>query len=219
MISWRSGQTGTHTNECSRANLEAIARDLGDHATRKHESFDTKKLEIVQQFGLRSRRFSAALTAIRKSRPPAASVGLESGLRHLSDDKAVEAFELSAKAHPTKTRDREDLGIDYFDRDWGKFEEEARIARELDDTILELLTPEELADLEVLFYIGRDLVKGEHYDGYLERTIADHHAAASRWEGVHHLMSKANLLHAAVEGAAAVGRPSLAAKLRRVQMI
>lgn len=209
--------TGTYTRECSRADLEEIAGMLGDHATWRDSSFEERKLEVMEHFGLSGRKFSDAVTAIRQSRPLAARVGLESELRHLSDDKAVGALELWAKAHPARAYDPDDLGLDYFDRDWGKFEEEARIARDLDDAILKLLTLEELSDLEVLFYIGRDRVKGEHYDKCLDRTIAMHRNAASLWEGVHHIMSKTNLLDAAIEGAATVGRPSLAEKLRGIR--
>ncbi|WP_262267342.1 MULTISPECIES: DUF3775 domain-containing protein [Microvirga] len=210
--------TGTHTKECSRADLEEIARVLGDHATWCEPSFDEKKRQVMERFGLGSRKFSAAVDAIRRSRPLAAMVGLESELRYLSDDKAIAALELWAKAHPVKVYDPEDLGMDYFDRDWDKFREEARIAHELYQAVLELLTVEELADLQVLFYIGRDRIKGEHYDDHLERTIAEHQAAKTLWEGVHHLMSKTSLLDAAVDGAATVGRPSLGAKIRAIRL-
>lgn len=206
--------TGTHTRECSRADLEEIARMLGDHATWRDPSFEEKKRKVCEHFGLSGRKFSTAVTAIRHSRPLAARVGIETELLHLSDDKAVTALKLWAEAHPTTAYDPNDVGLNYFDHDWAKYEEEMRIARDLDEAIFLLLTREELSDLEVLFYIGRDRVKGEHYDKYLERTIAKHLNAASRWEGVHHLMSKTNLLDAAIEGAATVGRPSLAEKLR-----
>lgn len=209
--------TGTHTKECSRADLEKIARMLGDHATWRDPNFEDRKREVMEHFGLSRRKFSAAVKAIRQSRPLAARVGLESKLRHLSDDKAVTALQLWAKAHPVRALDPEDLGLDYFNRDWGKFNEAIQIARDLDDAILKLLTLEELSDLEVLFYIGRDRVKGEHYDNYLENTIAKHRMAESLWLGVHHIMSKPNLLDAVIEGAPAVGRPSLAAKFRDVR--
>lgn len=209
--------TGTHTRECSRADLEEIARMLGDHTTWHAPSFEERKQKVCEHFDLSGRKFSTAVTAIRHSRPLAARVGIESELHHLSDNKAVAALKLWAEAHPTTAYDSNDVRFDYVDRDWAKYREEMRIARDLDETILKLLTPEELSDLEVVFYIGRDRVKGEHYDKYLEHTIAKHRNAASRWEGVHHLMSKTNLLDAAIEGATTVGRPSLAEKLRGIR--
>lgn len=209
--------TGTNTKECSRADLNEIARMLGDHATWRSPDFAERKQEAMEHFGLSRRKFSAAVTAIRKSRPLAATIGLESEMHHLSDEKAVAVLELWAHSHPVRVYDPKDSGTDYFDRDWGEFDQEWRAARGLDDAILKLLTPEELSDLEVLFYIGRDRVMGEHYDMLLQRTIAKHQNAASLWEGVHHIMSKTNLLDAAVRGAGAVGRPSLAVKLRGIR--
>lgn len=211
--------TGTHTDECSRADLTAIASIIGDHATWREPSFDDRKREAMERFGLGSRKFSSAVTAIRKSRPLAALAGLESELRYLGDEKAVQALDLWAKAYPVKPYDPDDLGMDYFGRDWAKFSEEARIARELDEATLQLLTLEEFADLQVVFYIGRDRVKGEHYDDYLDRTLEEHQIARSRWELVHHIMSKTNLLDAVVDGAVAVGRTSLAGKLRKIRPV
>jgi hypothetical protein len=205
--------TGSYTKECSRADLEEIARVLGKDASWRDPSFAEKKREVMDRFDLSSRKFSAAVTVIRRSRPLAATVGLESELLHLSDEKAIAALQLWAKAHPVRVHDPDDLGLDYFDCDWEKFEEEARTARELDEAVQNLLTLEELSDLEVLFYIGRDRVHGEHYEKLLVDTVAKHGKAESLWAGVHHMMSKTNLLDCVVQGAASVGRPSLAAKL------
>lgn len=209
--------TGTHTNECSRADLQEIARTIGQHASWREAAFDDRKREVMERFGLSSRKFSAAVTAIRRSPPLAASVGLERELRHLSDDKAFAALSLWAKAHPMKHFDPEGIGVNYCDRDWAAYAEDARTARELDEAIIQLLTTEEFADLQVVFYIGRDRVKGEHYEPYLDRTLAVHRAASTRWEATHHIMSKTNLLDALIDGAVAVGRPSLATKLRSVR--
>ncbi len=206
--------TGSHTKECSRADLEEIAGMLGDHATWCDPDFEERKTRIRERFGLSSRKLSAAITAIRNSRPLAATVGLETELKHLGDEKVVAVLERWAEAHARQAHDPDELGTDYFDRDWDKFEAHARQARELDDAALQLLNLEELSDLQVLFYIGRDGVYGEHYEEELARTIAEHRMESSLWTAVHHLMSKTNLLDAVVEGATAVGRPSLAGKIR-----
>lgn len=205
--------TGTHTNECSRADLVVIASILGDHATWREASFEDKKREAMERFGLSSRKFSAAVSAIRKSRPLASLIGLESELGHLSDDKAIAALELWAKAHPIRPHDPEDLGIDYINLDAGRMREEARIACELNKAIMELLTLEEFADLEAVFYIGRGRVMGEHYQEHLSGTLKEHRAMHSRWGLVDHIMSKTDLLDSLAAGATTVGCPSLAGKL------
>lgn len=209
--------TGAHTTECSRADLLAIASMIGNHDTWREPSFDDRKREAMELFGLSSRKFSAAVTAIRKSRALAAAVGIESELRYLSDEKAVAALKLWADAHPLKAHDSKDPGIDYFNRDREKFLEALRIARELDDAIIQLLSPEEFADLHVVFYIGRDRLKGEHYDEEIEQTLRVHRVATSRLECVHHIMSKTNLLSAVADGVEAIGRPRLADELRRIR--
>lgn len=209
--------TGTHTIECSRRDLKAIAALLGHQSTWRDPSFDDGKREAMSRFGLSGRKFSDAVDAIRGSRPLAASVGIESPLRHLGDDRAVAALELWAKVHPPAPDDATDPGTDYFERDRTRMIEGARKARELYDAIIVLLTPEEFADVQTVFYIGRDRVQGEFYDEYLDGTIAEHSAGRDRRQIVHHIMSKTNLLDAMVDGATAVGRPSLAIVLRQVR--
>lgn len=148
-----------------------------------------------------------------------ACVGIQGSAENYVDGymKAVAVLERWAEAHPAQAHDPDDLGTDHFNRDWDKFQAHARQARELDEAVLQLLNLEELSDLEVLFYIGRDRVHGEHYEEDLARTVAEHRAEKSLLSAVHPLMSKTNLLDAVVDGARAVGRPSLAAKLRALK--
>jgi hypothetical protein len=205
--------TGSYTKECSRADLKEIAAMLGDHATWRDSDFEEKKAHIRKRFGLSSRKLSAAIAAIRKSRPLAARVGLEENLKYLTDEKAVAVLENWAKAHPEHGHDADHLGTDFWKRDFSKIDEHAQRARELNEAVLRLLSLEELSDLQVLFYIGRDNVHGEHYEEDLAKTIAEHQADRNLWDAVHRLMSKTNLLDAVIKGARAVGRPSLAAEL------
>lgn len=207
--------TNTHTAECSRADLAEIAGRLGHHDTWRSESFDEAKRETMERYGIGSRKFSAAVTAIKQSAPLAAIVGYEASLKYLSDDKAIAAIQLWAEAYPPHDPADEDLGLDYFNRDHA-FREHASTVRTLIDGTSELLTPDEFADLQVLFYIGRNGVFGEHYEEELERTRSEHARSGRWWEIIYHLMSKTNLLESVVNGAERVGRPSLAAKLREL---
>ncbi|MHA0320309.1 hypothetical protein ACXY7D_18600 [Sphingomonas melonis] len=209
--------TGAHTKDCSREDLQAIAGMLGDHATWIEDSFNDKKAAVREKFGLSSGKFSDAVNRIRHSRPVATLVGLETPLTYLTDEKAVFALERWAEAFPPQEHDPNDLGSSYFQRDWEKVKEHRRITKELIDAIIAELTDEEVADLEVLFYIGRGREFGEHYDAMLAETIAEHRLAKSRWEGVHHIMTKTSLLENVILGAAAAGRPSLAARLRAIR--
>jgi len=211
--------TGSHTKDCSRRDLLEIAGMLGPHDTWKEDSFLKRKATVRERFHLSSGKFSDAVDGIRASRELAALVGLESPLAHLSDEKALLALELWTKAHPDRRGHDHGVGMDYFDRNWEEFEEHMRFARALDEAIIQNLSDDELCDLEVLFYIGRNPEFGEHYEAMLAETTGEHRVASSRWEGVHHIMSKTNLLDAVVKGSSAAGRPSLAAKLRALRPV
>jgi hypothetical protein len=205
--------TGTHTKECSREDLEYIATVLGDHSTWHLPSFDDRKAEIQKHFGLGNGKTSQAIAKIRASRTLAAMVGLETDLTHVSDDKVLAALRLWKIAYPPKANAPDDLGTSYFERDFEKVKEHSRRTHELCEAVIALLTLEELADLEVLFYIGRDRVHGEHYDEMLAGTIEQRKGDRTRWEGAHHLMTKTSLLECVKAGAIAVGRPSLSVKI------
>lgn len=204
--------TGTHTANCSRKDLAEIAKILGDTATWMDESFEEKKGIVRGQFGLSSGKFSDAIDAIRKSRPLAASVGLEASLKYLSDEKAMEVLRLWVEANLLKEQS-DDLGLNYFDHDLEKYKEWANKTKRLDDAVREMLSVEEFADLETLYYLGRDRVYGEYYEHLLNKAVlAFGRNVAS--VNIHHLMSKTNLLEAVADGVEKAGRTSLAERLR-----
>lgn len=207
---------GTYTKDCSREDLQVIAGMLGDHATWIEDSFNEKKAAVREKFGLSSGKFSDAVSQIRRSRSLATLVGLETPLTYLSDDKAMFALRRWADAYPPQADDPQNLGVDYFERDWAKIEEHRRVTHELIEAIIASLTDEEVADLKVLFYVGRGREFGEHYEMMLADTLAEHRVAQSRREGVYNIMIKTSLLENVILGAAAVGRPTLAAQLRTI---
>ncbi len=207
--------TGTHTANCSRKDLIEIAKILGDKSTWKEASFLERKKTVMAQFGLSSGKFSDAIDAIRKSRPLAALVGLESSLNYLGDEKAIQVLKLWVDANPLK--DREDgLGLDYFNRDWEKYKESLLESDQLDRAALELLTLEAFSDLEALYYLGRDRIYGEHYESLVTRALKEFGREITR-ENAHYLMSKINLLDAVADGVERAGRPSLAGQLRELR--
>jgi hypothetical protein len=207
--------TGAHTANCSRKDLEMIAKIMGDHFTWRDQSFFEKKDLVMKQFGLSRGKFSDAIDAIRKSRGLAALVGLEASLKYLRDEKAVEVLKLWVEANQL-VESGDGLGVDYFNRDWTKHKEWMGRAKQLDEAALGILSLEELADLETLYYLGRERGYGEHYDDLLDKAIRSCGEEIS-WHNVHYLMSKTNLLDAVVDGAARAGRPSLARKLRHLR--
>lgn len=208
--------TNTFTSNCSRKDLIEIAKIVGDRSTWVEESFLDKRAKVMEKFGLSKGKFSDALDMIKGSGPLASLVGIEASLKHLSDEKAIELLTLWVKDNPRMTQEKfNDLGANYFDRDWDKQVEWANKAKVLDETILKLLTLEEFGDLETVYYLGRNGVFGEHYERQLGITISNYVKPLSR-ESVHHITTKTNLLDAFADGCEQVGRPSLAKKMRQL---
>jgi len=211
--------TNTFTPNCSRKDLEEIAKIMGDSSTWVNQSFLDNKKIVMERFGIKSGKFSDAINAIRRSGPLAVLIGKEASLKYLSDEKAIELLTLWVKDNPRMTQEKfNDLGTNYFDRDWDKQIEWANKAKVLDETILKLLTLEEFGDLETVYYLGRNGVFGEYYERQLGNTISNYVKPLSR-ESVHHITTKTNLLDAFADGCERVGRPSLAKKIRQLSPI
>ena len=208
--------TGSHTRECSRQDLHEIAEMLGNYASWADDSFGEKKAAVCARFGLGSRKFSQAVDKIKGSRELGALVGLEQTLHHLSDEKAVTVLDLWAKANLENQPEPDDLGTDFWNRDFARIDDFMKVRRELNGAVCSLITPDELADLETLFYVGRGPEQGEHYEWVLQyRKDVDQ---SSDFEiNVDQILSKTNLLENVVIGARLLGRPSLALKLGAIR--
>lgn len=212
----RERGTGSYTLECSRRDLREIAEMLGNHASWRDDSFNKRKAAVRTRFGLGSRKFSQAVTKIRESRELGALIGLEQPLYHLSDDKAVTVLEFWAKARPAKWPDFDDLVVDLGKLAVDGIFEEVGRRHELNAAVCTVLTSDELADLETLFYVGRDDEFGEDYQHVFEYRRNFPGAMDSK---VDHLLSKTSLLENVINGARRLGRLSLASRLRATRLI
>ena len=100
------------------------------------------------------------------------------------------------------------------DIDFQELERHSAAIRALVDAILGRLSPDECADVETIFYTGRNREYGEHYERYLGDMVRKYGFDADRrWEYVKHVVSKTNLLDGLISGLRRVGRPSLAERL------
>ena len=191
---------------------------LGNHASWTDESFSQKKAAVCARFGLGSRKFSQAVAKIKGSRELGAIVGLEQPLRHLTDEKAVAVLDLWAKANPEKPSGPNDLGTDYWQRDYDEMREHMPVRRELNTAVRVLLTPDDLVDLKTLFYVGRGSEQGEHYEQVLQ-YFKNAHRTSNPAVDFDHILSKTSLLDNVIIGARLLGRLSLASKLRAIRPI
>lgn len=80
-----------------------------------------------------------------------------------------------------------------------------------------LLTPEMLADMETVYYLGRNREQGEHYDENLDRTLSQSAASGRPMGRLGDLAGKTNLLEGFADGVEAAGRPSLARAVRALR--
>ncbi|HAD84209.1 MAG TPA: hypothetical protein DCG71_05135 [Brevundimonas sp.] len=209
--------TGAHTAECSRDDLTAIADMVGPHSEWVEPAFLERKAAVMERFGLSSGKFSQALTAIRRSRPLAARVGIETPLRHLADDTAVAVLHAWMKAHPVRTPVQGDLGSSHFKPDVAAMTAFHRTRQAVEAAMTGLLTPETLADMETIYYLGRNREQGEHYDENLDRTLRQSAASGRPMGRLGDLAGKTNLLEGFADGAEAAGRPSLARAVRALR--
>ncbi len=206
-------KTGTYTKDCSRTDLFVIARMLPQKVDWIKPDFDTAKDAIRTRFGLSSGKFSDAVDKIKACREAMAIVGVETPLAHLDDKDVLFAVAQWTKRHPPD-RPRSDLGTDYMDSArWEAMHRDAAIAAEVNAALVAALTLEKLADLQTLFYMGRNRTPCEFYEREVEASLKELRVADLSI-AINHLMEKTNFKTALATAAAKLGRLQLAAQLR-----
>jgi hypothetical protein len=204
-------KTGTFTGDCSRNDLENISKQLPSFDKWKDSIFDQMKDQIKKEYGIGSNKFSDAINLIKNHRTFASFLGKEFSLMHLTDDKIRTVTAEWQKLHSSK--EQNDLGTDYFDRDFDTMIVHLQESQTLQQTILSLLSADEIADLEALFYIGREAIFCEFYEEKLASIKKEHKANNNLAQEIGHLMEKTNLLDCVITGLRILGKPSLADEL------
>jgi hypothetical protein len=87
--------------------------------------------------------------------------------------------------------------------------EENEVVTEIEKRI----TGDKLADLEAIFYLGRDHVFPEYYEQFVEDTKKEHTVENDAKAEIAHLMEKTNFLHCIQLSATKLGRLALAKRL------
>lgn len=160
--------TGTKTAICSRSDLEYIARELSVVKDRRSPAFVELKARIKERFGLGNKTFDDAVAVIETNPELAVYVGVESELKYLSDEKAKFFAENWTKLHPACPAGRKGRIIPSSElRDIiMAMPSSAPIARDL----MRELSIDELADVETIYYLGRDNEMPEFYGKLLSST-------------------------------------------------
>jgi hypothetical protein len=209
--------TGSYTTKCSRRDLLEIARMLPKRSDWREPAFIQAKAEIMERFSLSGRQFSKAVHVIEGNREMRCLIGLQTTLAYLSDQNALFAVEQWGRLHPARNLSEAIHIIDFRGIDMEAITEHGRMAGEVNDGILRALTPDEIADLETIYYLGRDSRFCEHYESMLEFTKQQHRATGDLAMEVDHLMEKTNFKEAVAHGVSKLGRPDLATRLLGIE--
>lgn len=206
--------TGSFTSACSRKDLLEIARILPPRQEWGGDAFTTAKAEVMERYGLSGNKFTSAANVITKNREMGALLGIDFTLAHLTDEHAHQVFELWSKQHPPRADDEADgpglIGGEHLRE---LFPEDEANPGEIANSLLAVLSQDELADLEVVYYLGRNGGFPERYEQLLALTKREHAVANRPQHTAHHLLSKTNLLTCFARGARRLGCPRLADSL------
>lgn len=212
---WRAGAC---TTRCSRRDLFEIARTMPLRKDWSTQVFDDLKEKVKARFQLSSRQFSNALNTIQGNREMAATVGIENDLLHLTDDDVMWVVEQWRCIHPVRDEtENGSKGLDYFDA--SRFEgmkERSALYAQVIEVVKNRLSADAIADLEAIFYVEQNRIFTEYYPRRVDQARKEHTAANDPEQEIRHLIEKTNLLQCLQRGAAKLGRPALAERLKVV---
>lgn len=208
---------GTRTSECSRTDLMEIARIVGAKSKWSKPSFNKRKATAREQFGLTNNGFSRALNSIKGSRELNVIIGVDTELVYLSPDKIEEIGSLWLRANPPPAAGAQSRVIDVTKVSFHEIMRYGEAKGKFYKSALDKLSLEEFADLQTIFYIGRDGLFGEQYPELLNQTLTAHRRQKERMALVQHILSKKNFIDAMVAGLHKVGQPKMAAKLTEMR--
>lgn len=209
--------TGTFTSECSRSDLLLIARALPPRIRWSEPAFATVKQDLMRRFGLSGRKLSEAVRSIERHREMGGLIGLEFPFAYMTDEHALFVAQEWSKLHPPRA-ESEDLSVDYFDTArLRSMNERGKVRTAVFEAVIATLSLEETADLETIFYVGRDAFPCEFYEKRLTVALRRQAVAGELAASVNHLLSKTNLLEALARGSDILGRRNLAASLRALR--
>ncbi|WFU73094.1 hypothetical protein [Bradyrhizobium sp. CB2312] len=205
--------SGLFTNRCSRRDLVTIAQLMPRRESWSTSLFDTQKAVVIKRFNLSNRQFCEALNVIQTARETKAILGMETKLLHLTDDEILWIVEQWRRIHP-KAQQGEAALPSFIDRAWIKqMKEKQKVRSEVISTVQEKISGAKLAEIEAIFYLGRDGVYPEDYEPFIEKKQEEHAAANDAQSEIVHLMTKTNFLHSVTIATRKLGRLSLTTKL------
>ncbi|MBV7259005.1 hypothetical protein [Erythrobacter crassostreae] len=205
--------TGTFTKLLSRTDLVEVAKMLGPRSTWTEADFDDRRKAVKVRFGIGNGPLTEAINTIERSGELGVHLGKLSRPEHLTGERLIELADLWLAAHPPRQGDGKVAFLTSQDISQlleNGLPEQAK----LDQMVLERFSLEEVADAETLYYVGTVPLLGEEYEAKLRSVLAQHEVASkaqgSRWDKVHHIMSKTSFLAGLMRGLRRTGSPDMA---------
>ena len=205
--------TGTFTNRCSRHDLLVIAQLVPRHDNWRSALFDAQRLAVKARFNIGSKAFSDALHAIQRSRETKALIGLESDLLHLKDEDVIWLAEQWRRLHPSPD-DSNGGVVDFADASFEEMMEGFATRKAVIDEVAERLSADQLADIQAVFYLGRNHEYAECYEANVEMTKRWHSVENDPKKWIGHLMDKTNFLTCVQLAAGRLGRLALSGRMK-----
>ena len=205
--------TGTFTKLLSRTDLIEVAKVLGPRSTWNEAAFDGRRKAVKARFGIGNGPLTEAIDSIERSRELGIHLGKLNRPEHLTGEQLIELAGLWLVAHPPHERDGKFVLL--TSQDISQLLEQGIPEQvKLDQEVLDRFSLEEVADAETLYYVGTVPLLGEEYEVKLRSVVAEHQvvseARGSRWDKVHHLMSKTSFLKGLMQGLRRTGSPDIA---------
>jgi 5S rRNA maturation endonuclease (ribonuclease M5) len=207
-------RSGLFTRRCSRRDLLTIAQIIPRRESWNNALFDNQKAVVKARFNLTNGEFSKALNAIQASRETKAIIGVETDLLHISDDEIVWFIEQWRRIHPPRGEAGHAFSSEAYDEAW--LEDMKKKTATLNEIFSEIevrINGDKLAEVEAMFYLGRDGLFPEYYEAFVEKKKREHAVENDAKSEVAHLMGKTNFLHSVHIAARKLGRLSLATRL------
>lgn len=211
--------TGAYTQECSRNDLLEIASALPPKDRWNTQDFVEAKSKIRSEFNLSSNKLSNAINLIKDNRAMRARIGLDTSLLALSEESAMLVLrsELERRKRDKNSNTTSDwIGKEEMISIIDEIPAQLDFYREHFQLVKKNLTVEELADVETIFYIGRNKEFPENYTRNYQAALKTYKRAKEPVLVAGHVLSKANFCEEFVNGIGALGALKIEAKLRQL---
>lgn len=205
-------QTGTRTQNCSRSDLEFIAKEMAPYRTLGSPEFLEARDRVKARFGFGNRPFQEAYDVIKKSREFGVHFGQTFELKSLSDEHAKFFVSGWTKLHPPRPEGEPRSRI-VRSSELVELMRTAPCAPPVARELMAKLSIDDLADVETIYYLGRDKAFPEFYDSEFATTKKEYEVVPDPIGKVQHVLNKTNLLKYLSLGIRRLGRPSLADEL------